>query len=210
MKKIGKFASEVLALIYSKPIGLTAGEAFLLYKKTHPDTDRSRNEVAKRVSELKHKRFLVKKDVVKCCFSGRSVAEWGVTSKGVNYIKKCPEAFTLAAETALTEFIEQVPFALQFPEVLESTSTEEQLPYFQISEKEVPETEYERLFRPDLTDKNDKARLSAYYRFLNRCQNGLPGDELGDWLDAEIEYDECWAGIRRCLDLGYLVQVSVI
>lgn len=188
MKKIGQFASEVMALIYGEPIGLTAGEAFMLYKRRYPETNRSRNEVAKRISELKDKRLVAKKDTVTCCFSGRTVTEWGVTQKGVNYIKQCPNVFAVVAKT-LTEPPQEARQYL--------------LPPLETPEK------YERLLRVDLTEREDKIRLSAYYRFLNRTQNGLPGDELSDWVEAEREYDECQLCIQRCLSLGYLVQVSV-
>jgi hypothetical protein len=36
---------------------------------------------------------------------------------------------------------------------------------------------------------SDLANLweAAYYRYLDRLEKGLPGDELGDWLAAESE-----------------------
>lgn len=31
----------------------------------------------------------------------------------------------------------------------------------------------------------DEIRLHAYYNYVSRVKNNFPGDELGDWLDAE-------------------------
>ena len=36
-------------------------------------------------------------------------------------------------------------------------------------------------------DPAETVRASAYYHFLDRLESGRPGDELGDWLDAERE-----------------------
>ena len=33
----------------------------------------------------------------------------------------------------------------------------------------------------------DKVRERAYYKYLNRLQNNLPGNDFQDWTDAEIE-----------------------
>lgn len=196
MRKIGKFASEVLGVISNHPIGLTAGEAFLLYQKSYPGTNRSRNEVAKRISELKSDRFVTKRDAVKCVFSGRTATEWGVTSKGVKYISLFPQAFAIVPKT-------ETQAAITALEAI----VERQDPYFS-QPVVIKEQSYGLYFRVDLADK-EKIRLSAYYKFLNRTQNGLPGDELSDWVEAEREYDECIQSIQRCLSLGYLSQVRV-
>lgn len=31
----------------------------------------------------------------------------------------------------------------------------------------------------------DDIRLHAYYNYLSRVKNNFPGDEMGDWLEAE-------------------------
>ena len=36
-------------------------------------------------------------------------------------------------------------------------------------------------------DPADAVRTSAYYRYLGRLDSGRPGDELGDWVEAERE-----------------------
>ncbi|MBN1496076.1 MAG: DUF2934 domain-containing protein [Spirochaetes bacterium] len=37
----------------------------------------------------------------------------------------------------------------------------------------------------DLPSFQDEIRLHAYYNYLARMKNNFPGDEMGDWLDAE-------------------------
>jgi len=37
----------------------------------------------------------------------------------------------------------------------------------------------------DLPSFQDEIRLYAYYNYLARMKNNFPGDEMGDWLDAE-------------------------
>ena len=34
---------------------------------------------------------------------------------------------------------------------------------------------------------HENTRLAAYFRYLDRQQSGVRGDELGDWLNAETE-----------------------
>lgn len=63
--KLGRFASEVYRMVAAND-GLTAGELFMIYKANHPNTIRSRNEVAKRVSDLKNA-DLVYEDGVAIC-----------------------------------------------------------------------------------------------------------------------------------------------
>jgi hypothetical protein len=31
----------------------------------------------------------------------------------------------------------------------------------------------------------DEIRVQAYYNYLKRVKNHLPGDQMGDWLEAE-------------------------
>jgi hypothetical protein len=31
----------------------------------------------------------------------------------------------------------------------------------------------------------DEIRVQAYYNYLTRLKNNFPGDEMGDWLEAE-------------------------
>lgn len=31
----------------------------------------------------------------------------------------------------------------------------------------------------------DEIRVQAYYNYLKRMKNNLPGDQMGDWLEAE-------------------------
>jgi hypothetical protein len=31
----------------------------------------------------------------------------------------------------------------------------------------------------------DEIRVQAYYNYLKRVKNNLPGDQMGDWLEAE-------------------------
>ena len=36
-------------------------------------------------------------------------------------------------------------------------------------------------------DPSESVRMAAYYRYLDRLESGRPGDELGDWVEAERE-----------------------
>lgn len=31
----------------------------------------------------------------------------------------------------------------------------------------------------------DEIRIQAYYNYLKRVKNNIPGDQIGDWLEAE-------------------------
>lgn len=51
--KLGRFISEVYRILIANQ-GATAGEVFMVYRVNNPNTIRSRNEVAKRISELRN------------------------------------------------------------------------------------------------------------------------------------------------------------
>lgn len=57
---------------------MTAGEAARLYADSNPGTGRSRNEIAKRISELKNRGELVEVGTRKCTETGRNVIIWSV------------------------------------------------------------------------------------------------------------------------------------
>jgi hypothetical protein len=37
----------------------------------------------------------------------------------------------------------------------------------------------------DISRFQDEIRVQAYYNYLKRVKNNLPGDPMGDWLEAE-------------------------
>lgn len=79
MKTFGKFASEVYRMICNNP-SKTAGELFQTYKINHPDTIRSRNEVAKRISELKEDGVVRADGKRSCDFTGFYANTWTVAA----------------------------------------------------------------------------------------------------------------------------------
>jgi hypothetical protein len=70
-KQLGRFISEVYRIISANPMS-TAGEIFAIYKINNPGTIRSRNEVAKRVSELVKWGLAEYVGTDVCKFSGKS------------------------------------------------------------------------------------------------------------------------------------------
>jgi hypothetical protein len=89
--KVGKLASAVYSIVVNNP-NSTIGEVFEVYKQTYPTTTRSRNEIAKRVSELRADGLLAERGSRKCDCSGRSamvlVANRAV---GVEFSSDLPE-----------------------------------------------------------------------------------------------------------------------
>ena len=89
--KLGRFASEVYRMIAAND-GLTAGELFMIYKSNHPNTIRSRNEVAKRVSDLKNADLVYEDGVAVCRLTNRMAA--------VLQANSIPDGITLSTEPA--------------------------------------------------------------------------------------------------------------
>ena len=106
--KLGRFASEVYRIIAANE-NLTAGEVFMIYKTNHPNTIRSRNEVAKRVSDLKAA-DLVYED-------GSSVCQLTNRRAGCLMANTIPDDVTLSHEraesqtptTTVADFIDALP-----------------------------------------------------------------------------------------------------
>jgi hypothetical protein len=92
MKKVGRFASEVYRIINANS-HITAGEAFEIYKINHPDTIRSRNEVAKRISELQKAGLVQKVNTTTCAYTGSLATTWAVTgaNEGVRFSTEAAE-----------------------------------------------------------------------------------------------------------------------
>jgi len=78
MKTVGRFASEVYRIIKANS-HITAGEAFGIYRINHPNTIRSRNEVAKRISDLQKLGLLTKVSMTTCAYTGALATTWEIT-----------------------------------------------------------------------------------------------------------------------------------
>jgi hypothetical protein len=73
--KLGRFDSAVFSILLENP-RLTAGEIFDLYKDIYPNTLRSRNEVAKRLSKLQNQGLVEKGLVGQCYRTMHSATTW--------------------------------------------------------------------------------------------------------------------------------------
>lgn len=80
MQKVGKFASEVYSIL-SQNSHVTAGEAFEIYKLDNPATIRSRNEVAKRISDLQRLGLVSKVSMTECSYTGALATTWTTTGR---------------------------------------------------------------------------------------------------------------------------------
>jgi hypothetical protein len=103
--KFGPFLSEVFVIIRDADRPITAGEVFQVYDSNHSGTTRSRNEVAKRVSELAGCGAIAYCGKEPCAFSGETVSTWQVP-RGVRPIlsdvpaePKAPTSKTNAADS---------------------------------------------------------------------------------------------------------------
>lgn len=97
MKKVGRFASEVYRII-SGNSHITAGEAFEIYRARNPQTIRSRNEVAKRISDLQKLGLVVKVNTTTCAYTGSQATTWDITgvTEGIVFSEKSPEKDAVA------------------------------------------------------------------------------------------------------------------
>lgn len=82
MKKVvlKGIAKDVLSIICDQP-GLTGGEIFIEYKKKNPKTTRSRNELAKRISDLREYGAVKPHGKTLCPLTGKNVNKWYITGK---------------------------------------------------------------------------------------------------------------------------------
>jgi len=71
-------ALEVYEILSANP-GRTVGEIYQLYLKKNPGTTRARNELAKRVNDLRNWGAIASTGTVVCGFSGRDASMWTVT-----------------------------------------------------------------------------------------------------------------------------------
>jgi hypothetical protein len=77
-KKIGPVFYNLLNIIEEKP-GLTVGEIYLEYTKHHPRSERARNELAKRVNDLRNRGSVKVSGTATCSLTGRMASRWIVT-----------------------------------------------------------------------------------------------------------------------------------
>lgn len=73
-------ALDVLRIVEAKP-DMTAGEIYKRYVKMNPGTTRSRNEIAKRVSDLKNWGAIKISGTKNCSLTGRKTSTWKMTGK---------------------------------------------------------------------------------------------------------------------------------
>jgi len=78
MGLLAGIALEVYEIISANP-GRTVGEVYQLYVKKNPNTTRARNELAKRVNDLRNWGAIASTGTVVCGFSGRDASMWTVT-----------------------------------------------------------------------------------------------------------------------------------
>lgn len=131
-KLLRGIARDLFEIIESHPEGLTVGEIYRLYKGKFPTTQRSRNELAKRVTDLKNWGAVMVSGYGPCPVTGRSAYLWVITGKlpkrinpaagesahasavkvllqtGQDMVADEIREF-LAAEEAAKEFIEDLP-----------------------------------------------------------------------------------------------------
>ena len=86
-------ALDVFGIVVRKP-GLTTGEIYTQYKLANPKTQRSRNELAKRVSDLQSWGVLTKNGVTICSYTGHQAYRWVATG---NAPVRTPATRTLSA-----------------------------------------------------------------------------------------------------------------
>jgi len=69
---------DVFEIICESP-GVTGGEVFLRYRAINPKTDRSRNEIAKRISDLRKMGAIKSYGSTPCPYTGKNVLRWAPT-----------------------------------------------------------------------------------------------------------------------------------
>jgi len=105
MQKVGKFASEVYGIL-SQNSHVTAGEAFEIYKLDNPTTIRSRNEVAKRISDLQRLGLVSKVSMTECSYTGALATTWTTTGRtdGIRFTEIEKESKFIAPPPAVNAF----------------------------------------------------------------------------------------------------------
>lgn len=89
--QLGRFVSEVYRILVANA-GTTAGEIFIIYRTNHPNTIRSRNEVAKRISELKNLGLVDSDGSTVCNLTGFRANTW--------FARALPSSISLSTEKA--------------------------------------------------------------------------------------------------------------
>jgi len=85
---INGIVKDVFEILAKNPKGLTGGEVFMEYKKRHPATTRSRNEIAKRINDLRNMGSIKSSGTALCPFSEKNVTVWKTTGVKPERIKK--------------------------------------------------------------------------------------------------------------------------
>lgn len=120
MKTVGRFASEVYRIIKANS-HITAGEAFGIYRINHPNTIRSRNEVAKRISDLQKLGLLTKVSMTTCAYTGALATTWEITGNdedvrfstaGAEPESVLPTVETEGAEETLSVYTQSAPSSI--------------------------------------------------------------------------------------------------
>ena len=99
-KALKGIALDVFGIVCKTP-GLTGGEVFREYVKMYPDTDRSRNEIAKRLSDLSNWGALDTNGTTVCPESLRTASRWVPT--GVAPVAKERRRGAQSLKTLITE-----------------------------------------------------------------------------------------------------------
>jgi len=103
VKKEGKVKGICLDVfeIFCESNGMTGGEVFMKYKKKNPRTKRSRNEIAKRISDLSGMGAIKAKGTAHCPLTGKNVTRWFLT--GDEPVRKKTVRKTTAATDVFTD-----------------------------------------------------------------------------------------------------------
>jgi hypothetical protein len=78
--KVKGICLDVFEILCESP-GLTGGEIFMKYKKRYPRTKRGRNELAKRVTDLRHMGAVRARGMAYCPLTNKYVTRWFPTGQ---------------------------------------------------------------------------------------------------------------------------------